>query len=88
MFVFPAHRIVNVTQVGADHLRVRAQAGDGAYLDAIAFRAVGAPLGAGLLAARDGPAHLAAHLSIDRWGGKERVQARLIDVAPVRAGRS
>jgi single-stranded-DNA-specific exonuclease len=88
VFVFPAHRIVNVTQVGADHLRVRAQAGDGAYLDAMAFRAVGGPLGAGLMAARGGSAHLAAHLSLDRWGGKERVQARLVDVAPARAGRS
>ena len=82
VFVFPGHRLVDVAQVGAGHIRVRAAAGDGARIAAIAFRAAAGPLGQALMARRGGgPIHLAGSLSIDRWGGNERVQLRLVDAA-------
>ncbi|MDB5507640.1 MAG: single-stranded-DNA-specific exonuclease RecJ [Hyphomicrobiales bacterium] len=86
VFVLPNHRIVRATEVGTGHVRVRAVAGDGAGIDAIAFRAGDTALGAALQKAVGGPAHLAGTLSVDRWGGNERVQMRLIDMAiPERA---
>ncbi|HWG05937.1 MAG TPA: single-stranded-DNA-specific exonuclease RecJ [Beijerinckiaceae bacterium] len=82
IFAFPSHRLVDVAEVGAGHMRIRALAGDRTRLDAIAFRAAGKPLGQALASARGGsPVHLAGHLSVDRWGGGERMQLRLVDMA-------
>ena len=81
VFAFPNHRLIDVAEVGTGHLRLRARAGDGAILNGIAFRAVGEPLGKGLLANRNELVHLAGYLSIDRWGNGERVQLRLVDAA-------
>ena len=83
VFAFPAHRLVDVAPVGTGHVRFRAQAGDGATLDGIAFRVAAEPLGQALLAARGQAMHLAGTLSLDRYGGRERVQLRLLDAAPV-----
>ena len=69
------------SEVGQAHVRVRLRSGDGAMINAIAFRAAGQPLGEALMAARGQPVHAAGTLSIDRWNGNERVQFRLIDVA-------
>ena len=82
----PNVRLVDVGQVGADHLRLRAVAGDGARIEAIAFRAAGGPLGQGLVKARGGRVHLAGTLSINHYGGRERVQMRVIDAAVVQEG--
>jgi single-stranded-DNA-specific exonuclease len=81
VFALPAHRIVDAAQVGTGHIRVVARSGDDRTLSAIAFRAASGPLGAALLKARGGTLHLAGTLSIDRWGGGERVQMRLLDAA-------
>ena len=81
VFAFPNHRLVDVATVGAAHVRVRARAGDGAILNAIAFRAADGPLGQALMKARGEVMHLAGCLAIDRWGGGERVQLRLLDAA-------
>jgi single-stranded-DNA-specific exonuclease len=81
VFALPRHRIEGVTVVGADHLRFRALAGDGRALDGIAFRAAGKPLGQGLRALQGTFAHLAGALTLDRYGGRERVRFRLIDAA-------
>jgi single-stranded-DNA-specific exonuclease len=69
--------------VGTDHLRVKAAAGDGRTIEAIAFRAAGKPLGEGLARAKGGLAHLAGTLSINRHGGRERAQLRVVDAAAV-----
>ena len=82
VFALPRHRIEGVTPVGVDHLRFRAVAGDGRALDGIAFRAAGKPLGQGLRALQGTYAHLAGALTLDRYGGRERVRFRLIDAAP------
>ena len=82
IFVLPAHRVASATPAGASHLRLRLKAGDGASLDAMAFR-VTDPVAAALTAG-GGAFHLAGTLGLDRWGGRERVQMRLLDIAPAR----
>ena len=81
VFVLPAHRILRAMPVGNGHIRVHAVAGDGAGIDAMAFRAADNPLGAAIHKAVGGRAHIAGTLSVDRWGGRERVQMRMIDMA-------
>jgi single-stranded-DNA-specific exonuclease len=81
VFVLPRHRLVDVARVGADHLRIRAVAGDGAALDAIAFRAAGSALGKTLMRLRGELAHLAGALAINRYGGREKAQLRVLDAA-------
>jgi single-stranded-DNA-specific exonuclease len=85
----PAHTVVYADEVGQGqvraHVRVRLRAGDGATLNAIAFRAAGQPLGKALTESRGRQVHAAGCLTVDRWQGEERVQLRLIDVAPVDA---
>jgi single-stranded-DNA-specific exonuclease len=78
----PAHTLAYADPVGDAHVRVRLRSGDGTMLNAIAFRAVGQPLGRALLERRGQPVHAAGTLSIDRWNGAERVQLTLQDIAP------
>jgi single-stranded-DNA-specific exonuclease len=81
IFAFPSHTLVYAEEVGQAHVRARFKAGDGAIVQAIAFRAVGKPLGNALLANRGRTLHAAGCLAVDRWQGNERVQLRLMDVA-------
>jgi single-stranded-DNA-specific exonuclease len=81
----PDHTIAYAEEVGQSHMRVRLRAGDGAFINAIAFRAVGQKLGTALGEMRGRAVHAAGTLAIDRWNGSERVQLRLIDVAPADA---
>ena len=83
VIALPAHTIVYADEVGQAHVRVRLKSGDGAIIKAIAFRALGQPLGQALLQGRGQSVHAAGTLGIDRWNGAERVQMRLIDLAPV-----
>ncbi len=83
VFALPAHRLVDVAEVGTGHVRLRVQAGDGATLDGIAFRTAAEPLGRALLAGRGERFHLAGTLTLDRYGGRERVRLRLVDAAPL-----
>ncbi len=78
----PAHSLVYAEEVGQAHIRARLRAGDGATINAIAFRAAGQKLGAALLQNRGRPLHAVGSLALDRWQGEERVQLRLLDVAP------
>jgi single-stranded-DNA-specific exonuclease len=82
IFALARHRLVDVVQVGSDHIRVRAAAGDGQFVEAIAFRAARGALGAFLLDRRGQPVHLAGVLTINRYGGREKAQLRLVDAAP------
>jgi single-stranded-DNA-specific exonuclease len=81
MFVLPRHRPAEVTPVGADHLRLNAVAGDGQVVEGIAFRAAGKKLGEALLRLKGTPVHLAGALGVNRYGGRERAQLRVVDVA-------
>ena len=81
IIALPAHTVAHVEEVGQAHMRARLQSGDGATINAIAFRASGQKLGAALLKNRGHAVHVAGTLSIDRWQGGERVQLRMIDMA-------
>jgi single-stranded-DNA-specific exonuclease len=67
--------------VGKDHVRLRLSGPDGNVLDAIAFRAVGIELGAGLFSARGRTIHAVGRLRADPWNGHRRVQLQLEDAA-------
>ncbi|MFC7052760.1 single-stranded-DNA-specific exonuclease RecJ [Hansschlegelia quercus] len=75
------HSVASADVVGQGHVRLRLKAGDGASVNAIAFRAAESDLGASLLGARGNRIHAAGTLTIDRWGGSERISFRLIDAA-------
>jgi single-stranded-DNA-specific exonuclease len=82
VFAFPHHRVVEAREVGSGgHLKVRLRAGDGSQIGGIAFRAAGQPLGIALTRALGSALHVAGTLSIDRWGGGEKVSVRIVDVA-------
>lgn len=81
LFALPAHVITEVMPVGAAHLRFWCRAADGSTAGGIAFRAQGQPLGEALEARRGKSAHLLGSLSTDRWGGREKVDLRLVDLA-------
>jgi len=83
VFALPSHQIAYAEEVGQAHVRARLRSGDGAMLNAIAFRAAGKPLGNALIENRGRNVHAAGNLVIDRWNGEERVQFRLMDVAAV-----
>ena len=80
-FAFADHRVVDAREVGNGHVRMRLKSGDGTILNAVAFRAAGQPLGRAMLAALGGTLHAAGTLCLDRWGGGERVELRVCDVA-------
>ena len=86
MFALAEHRLTDVFPVGAGHLRLKAVAMDGRALEGIAFRCVGKPLGDALQALRGQSVHLAGTLSINRYGGREKAQMRVVDVAEVARG--
>jgi len=81
LFALPAHVLTEVMPVGAAHLRFTCRSTDGASAGGIAFRAQGQPLGDAMLARRGKSVHLLGSLSTDRWGGREKVDLRLVDLA-------
>ena len=83
LLVLPDVRVAFADIVGKAHVKLRLGGGDGKMLDAIAFRAVGTPLGDGLLAARGRRIHVAGRLRQDDWNGRIRVQLEIEDAAPV-----
>ena len=86
-FVFPAHRVKFAKTVGEAHVRCVLEAGDGSRLDAVAFRVADQPLGAALLASSGMPLHVAGHLRRDTWGGRDRHELIIEDLANPRAKR-
>jgi single-stranded-DNA-specific exonuclease len=81
VLALPDVRVAFADVVGSAHVKVRLAGGDGTVLDAIAFRAVGTPLGDGLLGARGRPIHVAGRLRQDDWNGRIRVQLEIEDAA-------
>ena len=77
----PSHAIAYADPVGENHIRVRLKSGDGKFVNAIAFRAAGTPLGKALIDNRGRTVHAAGNLAVDRWQGQGRVQLRLTDIA-------
>lgn len=83
-FAFPAHRVKFAKVMGEAHLRVTLEAADGGRIDAIAFRAVGQPLGDLLTGTGGMPIHVAGTLRRDTWGGRNRIELQIDDAADPR----
>ncbi|HEY4981858.1 MAG TPA: single-stranded-DNA-specific exonuclease RecJ [Pseudolabrys sp.] len=81
LLALPSHTLSFADPVGENHIRARFRSGDGKFVNAIAFRVAGTPLGRALLDSRGRQMHAAGFLAVDRWQGEERVQMRLVDVA-------
>jgi single-stranded-DNA-specific exonuclease len=79
--VFPAHRIGFAKLMGEAHVRCSLKSGGGATIGAIAFRAAGTPLGEAILASDGRPFHIAGKLQRDNWGGREKIEVLIEDVA-------
>lgn len=84
-FAFPAHRVKFAKVVGEAHVRCALEGGDGSRLDAIAFRAAEQPVGEMLLASGGMPLHVAGSLRRDTWGGRDKIEVFIDDVADPRA---
>ncbi|RAI39029.1 single-stranded-DNA-specific exonuclease RecJ, partial [Rhodoplanes roseus] len=52
VLALPSHTVAYADEVGQAHVRLRLKGGDGAFVEAIAFRAAGQPLGRALLESR------------------------------------
>jgi single-stranded-DNA-specific exonuclease len=85
-FAFPAARVKFAKVLGNAHVRCVLEGGDGARLDAVAFRAADQPVGAALLAANGLPLHVAGHLRRDTWNGRDRRELVIEDVAEPQSG--
>lgn len=85
IFVFPAHRVLYAEEVQGGHIRCSVAGSAGKRIQAIAFRAVGVPLGKTLMSARrqNKSLHLAGTLSLNHWGGAVKVQLRILDAAEI-----
>jgi single-stranded-DNA-specific exonuclease len=81
LLVFPDVQVAFADVVGGAHVKLRLVGGDGTRLEAIAFRAAGAPLGEGLLKSRGRAIHVAGKLKMDDWNGQSRVQLQIEDAA-------
>ena len=82
VFAFPNHRVVEARSVGSGgHVRIKLRSPDGSMVGGVAFRAANQPLGDALFQGYGNNLHVAGTLSIDRWGGQERVEIRVVDVA-------
>jgi len=81
VLALPAHTLAYADPVGENHIRARFRSGDGKFVNAIAFRAVGQPLGKALLENRGRAVHAAGNFALDHWQGEARVQMRLTDLA-------
>lgn len=83
--VFALHgRLAHLGAVGAAgaHLRLSLDGEGGGRLDAIAFRAAGAPLGRGLAAALGRPVTLAGVLREDHFRGNGSASLQVVDASP------
>jgi single-stranded-DNA-specific exonuclease len=83
-FALPAQRIRFAKVVGEAHVRCTLEGGDGARLDAVAFRAADQPVGKALLSSGGMPLHVAGHLRRDTWNGRDRLELVVEDVADPR----
>jgi single-stranded-DNA-specific exonuclease len=86
-FAFPAHRVKFAKIMGEAHVRCVLEAGDGSRLDAVAFRAVGQPVGELLLSSGGMPLHVAGAVRRDTWGGRQRLELTIEDAADPRRQR-
>jgi len=82
-YVFSDMRIFSARRVGESHLKLSFGDGLGARMDGICFGAYDSALGPALEAHGGAHFHLAGRLDINTWQGRQSVQLRLEDAAPV-----
>jgi single-stranded-DNA-specific exonuclease len=80
-FCLPSVRLTMVKEIAGGHLRCALQAADGSQISAVAFRAAQSELGAALEQGRDLACHVAGRVERDEWGGRNRVEFQIEDVA-------
>jgi single-stranded-DNA-specific exonuclease len=81
LLALPTHVLAYADPVGENHIRLRLRSGDGKFVNAIVFRAVGQPLGDFLIDSRGRSLHVAGNIAVDRYQGEARVQLRVCDAA-------
>ncbi len=81
-FCLPSVRLTMTKEITGGHLRCALQALDGSQISAVAFRAANSDLGAALERGRDMPCHVAGRIERDEWGGRNRIEFQIEDVAP------
>ncbi|MCC7167702.1 MAG: single-stranded-DNA-specific exonuclease RecJ [Rhodospirillales bacterium] len=74
-------RVVEASVVGANHVRCTVTGPGGGRLKAIAFRALGTPLGDAILRPGGAEIHLAGTLRPETWQGRERAEFHIEDAA-------
>lgn len=86
-FVLSDVRVAKAAVVGESHIKCFISDGSGgASVKAIAFRAVGTPLGEVLLRGGGAPLHLAGHARKNSWMGRDSVDFQIEDAAAVWGG--
>ena len=82
-FVIPSVRVVMADIVGESHVRLQiTDAEGGTRMKAVAFRAVGTPLGDMLLSSKSGRLlHLLGQFKINHWNGVDSVEFLVDDVS-------
>ena len=82
LFALPNVRIHSADVVGESHIRLMVSDWEGgARMKAMAFRAVGTPLGDSLLTRSGAAFHLAGHMKVDTWQGNTRTEMHIRDAA-------
>lgn len=85
LIALPDVRVAFADVVGKDHVRLKLASGDGARIDAIAFRIADSELGRSLLDSRGQVIHALGRLSLNEWNGRISAQLMLEDAAPAQA---
>lgn len=86
-FALPRVRLAHARVVGGSHVAATVAGADGTRLKAIAFRAVGTPLGDALLNPAAPPLALAGEIREDSWQGRVQPQFVISDAADPLQGR-
>lgn len=82
-FSIPSVRLPLLKEIAGGHLRCTLEGADGSRIGAVAFRAANSALAEALASARDMPCHVAGRIERDEWGGRDRVEFQIEDVASI-----
>lgn len=82
-FALPAHRVKFAKIVGEAHVKCTLEASDQSRINAIAFRAVGSPLGDILLDQSGETLHIVGQLRRNEWNGRQTIELTIEDAAKV-----
>lgn len=83
VFAFPNHLIQHSRLVGKDHISLSLKSADGTPLKAIAFRAADEDMGRALMDGQGRHFHFVGTLGTNTWQGRQSVQLRVMDAAPI-----